>query len=79
MELRLNFNKLEVLNKHEKANQLKRLIELAEITPEELAQKTGRSIDTIRKYISGSSYDYLFIFAVTSLAKDNLEKIKTKI
>lgn len=76
MRLRLNFSKLEVLNKSEKTAMLKRLIELAEIKPEELATKTGRSIDTVRKYISGSSYDYLFYFAVSYLAEENLLKIR---
>lgn len=76
MGLRLNASKLEVLNKSEKTALLKRKIEMAEIKPEELAQKTGRSINTVRKYISGASYDYLFYFAVSYLAEENLLKIK---
>ena len=54
---------------------MKRLVELANTDVKELSKLTGRSESAITKYISGSSYDYLFLFALNNLVQERLEKI----
>ena len=55
--------------------EMKRLVELANTDVKELSKLTGRSESAITKYISSSSYDYLFFFALNNLVKERLEKV----